>query len=261
MRSIALALLLVAGFLEAPNAPPQAEQDRMVAAMRDYAADYTAKLPNFTCEEVTSQFEGGRKANRWRQGDTLRARLIYNNGREERKLLAVNDTAVAAYHRGWQKPLTVEGEFGELMIGILAPETAAKFSWGGWEDRESRRLARFDYAIDQQHSILSLSLSDLSQARVATHGSLWADPQTGALWRISVEADDIPKAVRTRSSITTIEYGEVQIGGKAYLLPVRAEAMVSYEGKTARNEIRFEGYRKFETESTITFGDPPQSPK
>ena len=261
MRSVALALLLVSGLLQAQDPPSQAEQDRMIAAMRDYAADYTAKLPNFICEEVTSQFEGGRKANRWRQGDTLRARLIYSNGREERKLLAVNDTAVAAYHRGWQKPLTVEGEFGELMIGILAPETAAKFTWSGWDDRDGRHLARFDYAIDQQHSILSLSLSDLSKARVATHGSLWADPQSGALWRITVEADDIPKAVRTRSSATTIEYGQVQIGGRTYLLPIRAQATVSYEGKTARNEIRFEGYRKFETESTITFGDAPQSPK
>lgn len=241
--------------------PSQAEQDRMITAMRDYAADYTAKLPNFICQEVVSQFEAGRKPTKWHQGDTLTSKLIYNNRKEERTLLAVNNQAVAGYRRGWQKPLTTEGEFGELMIGILAPETAARITWSGWEDMQGRRVARFDYVIAQEHAILSMSLSDLSKARVASHGSLWADPQTGAVWRITMEADDIPKQVRTKSSATKIEYRDVSIGGKTYLLPVIAEAMVAFDGKTVRNEMRFEAYRKFEAESTISFGDGAPGPK
>jgi hypothetical protein len=227
----------------------------MLAAMRDYAADYTAKLPNFICQEVVAQYQAGRKPTKWHQGDTLTSKLIYNNRKEERTLLLVNNQSVAGNHRGWQRPLTTTGEFGELMIGILAPETAAKFTWAGWDDSHGRRLMKFDYAVAQEHAIISLSLSDLSHARIASHGSLLADPQTGAIWRITSAADDIPKEVHTKSSTTVLEYGQVAIGSNTYLLPVSAEVQMATDSNHIRNEMRFEAYRKFEAESTISFGE------
>jgi hypothetical protein len=262
MSKAAYALLLVAGIsLGAQEPPSQAEQDRMISAMRDYASDYTARLPNFICQEVVSQFEAGRKPTKWKQGDTLTSKLIYNNGKEERTLLLVNDKSVDGSHRGWRRPLTTAGEFGLWLSNVFDPATQTRFTWAGWEDLRGHHLAKFDYAVSQEHSTLSLSLSDLAKAVVAYHGAVWADPQTGEVWKIVTEADDIPKAVRTRSSVTTIEYNAIPIGTKRYLLPVSAEVTMATDTNHIRNEMRFEAYRKFEAESTISFGDGSAGPK
>lgn len=233
----------------------------MVAAMRDYAVEYTSNLPNFICQETVSQFEAGRKPKNWHQGDTLTSKLVYNNGREERTLLAVNNKAVAGYNRGWRRPLTTAGEFGMWLNNIFDPVSEAKFTWSGWDELRGRRIAKFDYAVSQEHSTLSLSLSDLVKAVVAYHGSVWADPQSGEVWRIQTQADDIPEKVRTRSTATTIEYDAVPIGAKSYLLPVKAEVLMATDTNHIRNEMQFQGYKKFEAESTITFGDPAETPK
>jgi len=262
MHRVVWAGLLIAGrLLAGPAAPEQAEQARMIEAMRNYADEYTAKLPNFICQETVSQFEAGRKPTKWRQGDTLTSKLIYNNGREERTLLAVNQKAVNGYNRAWRRPLTTAGEFGMWLGNIFDPVTQAKFTWAGWEDLRGHHMAKFDYAVSQEHSTLSLSLSDLAKAVVAYHGTVWGDPQSGEVWRIETQADDIPAKVRTRSTATTIDYDSVPIGGKTYLLPVKAVVMMATDTNHIRNEMLFADYRKFETESTIKFGDAPEAPK
>ncbi len=56
-----------------------------------------------------------------------------------------------------------------------------------------KHLAIFDYSIDKEHSTLRLSLSDFVAAVVPYHGSIYADPATGAIWRISNSASDLPR--------------------------------------------------------------------
>jgi hypothetical protein len=240
--------------------PSQAEQDRMLAVMRDYAGDYTAKLPNFICQQVVYQFEAGRKPTRWHKGDTLTSKLVFNAGKEERRLEAVNDKPVSTGGRSWRAPLTTAGEFGMWLSNIFDPVTQTRFTWGGWEQFGGRRIAKFDYSVSQEHSTLSLSLSDLAKALVAYHGSVYADPETGAVYRIASEANDIPEKVRTRSTATTIEYDAVKIGAQSYLLPVKAQVLMVTDTNHIRNEMVFQSYRKFEAESTITFGDSAEQP-
>ena len=234
-------------------APSQAEQQTLLAAMRQYAGDYTAKLPNFICEQTTSQFEAGKKPTHWHKGDTLTSKLVFSAGREQRTLERVNNKPVKYGARSWRTPLTTEGEFGILLSNIFDPVTETKFSWNRWDTYHDRRVAVIDYAVDRQHSTLSLSLSDLAKAVVAYSGSVYADPATGAIWRITNGTAEIPAEVQTRSIATTVDYGEVSIGGGNYLLPVQANVLLVTGTNNIRNEIVFQGYRKFEAESSITF--------
>ena len=122
-----------------------------------------------------------------------------------------------------------------------------------------KRLAVFDFTVDKQHSTLRLSLSDLAQAIVPYRGSIYADPATGAVWRISDTASEIPPQLLTREISTTIDYDEISIGDRKYLLPVQATVSVLLETKKMRNEMEFQNYRKFEADSAVTFG-PEASP-
>jgi hypothetical protein len=58
----------------------------------------------------------------------------------------------------------------------------------------------------------------------------------------------------------TLDYGFENISGKQYVLPERVE-LRSKEGRMlAKNNIEFRLYRKFTTESQITFDTPDPTP-
>jgi len=239
----------------AQPAPTPAEQDKLLESMHRYAAQYVSSLPNFLCVQVTRQLEAGLKSNRWHKGDTLVSKLSYNRGREQRTLDLVNGKPADPARHHWRTPLVTEGEFGILLSRVLGPDSEAWFTWSRWETLRSHSLAVFDYSVDKQHSTLSLSLSGLAKAIVPYHGSVFADPATGAVWRITDTATEIPASLLTREIGTTIDYDQIEIGGKSYLLPIEAVVSLLLETKKVRNEMEFQDYRKFEADTSITFGD------
>ncbi len=255
-----LAVLVASGVIYGQAPPDPAEQDNLLASMHRYAEQYISNLPNFLCVQVTRQLEAGKKSNRWHQGDTLVSTLTFNQGRERRSLNSVNGKPVEPGRKRWTTPLVTEGEFGILLSRVLGPNSEAYFTWSRWETLRGKRLAVFDYSVDKQHSTLTLSLSDLAKAVVPYRGAVYADPATGAVWRITDTASDIPLALMTREISTTVDYGEIQIGDKKYLLPLEAVVALLLDTKKVRNDLEFQGYRKFEADSVITFGPDATAP-
>ena len=249
---IGLAIISPLSAFQAESTAP----DQVLDQIRNYAGQYVANLPNFLCEQVTRQFEAGRKPAHWHKGDTLTSRLIYSDGHEQRTLELVNGKSVSRGTRPWRTPLITEGEFGLLLDNVFSSSGGASFTPRGWDTIAGRRVAVFDYSIDVEHSALKLTLSDLAKAVVPYYGSVYADPSTGAIWRITNTISDIPAAIQTKSVSTTIDYDEVTIGNRKYLLPVHATVLMATDARNVRNEIEFNGYRKFEAESNITFTGP-----
>jgi hypothetical protein len=257
-RRLPVALFCLVGAVRAPlnfaqdPAPGEAEQQKILGAIRQYSEDYIAKLPNFICQQITQEFEADRKGKHWRKQDALSEKLVFSGGREQRTLELVNNKQVRNSNARVRRILSTEGEFGILLSKIFDQDSAAQFSWGGWDSARGHRVARFDYSIDRQHS--TLSLTNYIKATVAYKGSLYGDPETGAVWRVTSGSTEIPGGLQISSIATTIEYEEVLIGSQKYLLPASAIVLVVAERDQTRNELRFEGYRKFEAESTISFG-------
>jgi len=243
---------------QAPNAAPPppdaAAQQQLLEAMGNYARQYVSNLPNFVCLQVTREFEAGKTPKHWRQRDAVTSRLVFDNGKEERTPQLVNDKPVASGLVRPRSRLTTVGEFGILVGNVFGSASDSSFTWKGWEVLRGKRLAVFDYSIDLAHSTVKLSLSDLAQALVAYHGSIYADPETGGIWRITEIAVDIPPDVKTKSFSKIIDYGEVPIGGTPYLLPLQASVWMTTDSNNVRNDIEFADYRKFEADSKITFG-------
>jgi hypothetical protein len=236
-----------------PRPPSAEEKTKLLASMRQYAQEYVMNLPNFLCTEHIQQFEAARKAKRWHKGDSLTFKLIYNRGREDRTLELVNDKPITSHTAAWRTPLTTEGEFGLLLNSVFGVQTAASFVWNRWEPLQDRWVAVFDYSVDQERSTLKLSLSDVAHAIVPYHGSVYADPANGSIRRITSSASDIPASIQTKSIATTIDYQEVPIAGRTYLLPVQAIVSLATRTHQMQNEMRFVNYRKFETDSTVTY--------
>jgi hypothetical protein len=231
----------------------------MLEAMRAYAVQYVANLPNFLCEQVTRQYQAGKKPEHWRAGDVLTFKLLYSNGEEQRNLALVNDRPLKAGMRRWRTPLQTEGEFGILLDTVFGAESEASFAWNGWQTVQGQRAAAFDFAIDVKHSTMTLRLSDLAKATVPYHGTVYGEPENGAIWRIRSEATELPKKLETDSIATTIEYDRVAIGDKSYLLPVQASIWMKADRNCIRNELEFRNYRKFEADSVVKFASADES--
>ncbi len=258
---LVMVALLWMGSAALPQGAPPASQpqpgppDQLLEAMRAYVEHYVANLPNFICLQTIEQFESGRKKERWVKRNTTVFRLVFDGEHEKRSVELVNGHPPRP---GKQKvargPLVTEGEFAILLSNVFEPGSNTKFEWKGWTDFGGRRLAAYDYSIDQTHSTLKLSLSDLAQAVLPYHGSVYADPANGAIWHISDEANEIPPEIKTRSIATSVDYRAVTLGDAVHLLPDRASVEVATGAGYIRNDLYFKNYQKFEAQSTITFG-------
>ena len=245
-----------------PAPSPQADPGQLLETMRTYVEHYVGNLPNFVCLQTIEEFAAGRKKGHWAKKNTSVFRLVFDGKHEKQSLELVNGRPPGSVHQTVaRRSLITEGEFAILLSNVFGAGSNATFEWKGWVDSDGRRLAAYDYSIDQEHSTLKLSLSDLAQAVLPYHGSVYADPVSGAIWHISDEANEIPKAIKTRSIATSIDYRTVTLGNAAYLLPDRASVQVATDSGFVRNDIYFRNYQKFEAQSTITFqsADPDSS--
>lgn len=238
--------------LLAQETPSEAEQQKILAAIKSYSQSYVANLPNFVCQQITQEFLADGKGKHWHKQDALSEKLVFSDGRERRTLELVNNKPLRSGRMRLRRPLSTEGEFGTLLSRIFEDASAAKFSWDGWDAIDGHRVARFSYAIDREHS--SMSLTNYIKATVAYGGSFYGEPETGAVWRVTSGTSEIPEALQMKSIATTVNYARVAIGSQSYLLPTYATVLVVANRDQTRNEMAFEGYRKFEAESTITFG-------
>ena len=252
-RSIWTGILAAVALLGQNEPPSGAEQDRILQAMHQYADQYVSSLPNFLCMQTTRQMEGGLRAKKLKPGDTLVYSLRFNEGGEKRTLERVNGKSVADAPKRWKAPLTSEGEFGILLSQVLGKESGASFTWSRWDSIGGKRLAVFDYEVDRAHSTLSLSLSDLAKAVLPYRGSVFGDPETGTVWRISNMVTEIPASLRTRQMGTTVDYSEVTISDKKYLLPSQAVISLSTDSEKIENDLAFTDYRKFSADAVIDF--------
>lgn len=266
-RDAVLCLIICLSFpaaLDAQEVPNDSEQQKILAAIRSYSENYIARLPNFVCQQVTQEFQADGKGKHWRKADALSEKLVFSDGRERRTLELVNNKPLRSGRMRLRRPLSTEGEFGVLLSRIFDESSNAKFAWDGWDTIHGHHVAKFNYAIDREHS--SMSLTNYVKATVAYGGSIYGEPETGAVWRVTSGSTEIPEELQMKSIATTVDYDQVPIGTQTYLLPTSATVLVVADHDQTRNEMNFTGYQKFEAESTITFGSEgdsgskPQSP-
>ena len=99
------------------------------------------------------------------------------------------------------------------------------------------------------------------------------DPATGTILRLTVQAEQ-PLGSPVLQSDIMVEYGPVEIGGKTYTCPVRSVSIMGDMGSMAGtrpvrrihfragghpilNDVTFENYHQFRSESRILTGNIP----
>ncbi len=226
---------------------------QIILDAREAADSFTAELPNFLVQQVTTRYYSTTRPPNWQAIDVVTAEVACVDGTEEYRNIAING-------RSSQWPVEKTGswstgEFVTTLQDILSPFTNAAFSKRGEERRANRLALVFDYSVEQPNSHWTIIANEHSSYRPAYKGSLWIDKETRRVLRIEQRAQNLPAGFAFEQAESVIEYGFVRIDAGTYLLPVDSENTVCSRGTSgcSKNVISFRNYRRFTADSEIKF--------
>ena len=254
--------------------PPIPEQRAIYQRCVEYLATYTRRLPNLIGTENIRRFDDDpvlRKDERRPLGslffsDSIGAQVTYENGSETVAIQILNSLPYTAAR---VVGVSTNGEFGNIIIALALPETKTKAYWSHWETLHGQRLAVFHYSVALANSQYSLSYrcgrQESQSVKPSYSGSLFIDPKTGAILRVTRTSADIPPGFPIQQANTAVEYGPISVGDHVYILPLlsvtESDNPLACEGSKAKsrlhslNIIRFSNYRLFEAESKLVTSD------
>jgi VWFA-related protein len=302
-REALLALADSSVFLDPPPAeipadprPDLAGQRRMLVSVVNYVNTAVRQLPNFIAARDTTRFEDRPLEDV--QGEVGMTTMIYlplhvvgnssvlvtyRDGHE----VIEKASAKAKKSESQERGLFTEGVFGPILTTVVGDALKGKITWSHWEEGAQGTEAVFHYEVPIEKSHYSVGFCCESSG-VATeahesadwhsfakfaayHGQIAFDPASGAILRITLEAD-MPPNEEVSSNGMMVEYGAVDIGGKSYICPLRGVSVLmahtaqpsqgvrpaeSYKGqiKTFLNDAVFAQYRRFGSEVRLLAGD------
>ncbi len=220
--------------------------------VREAVWAFTENLPNFTCEQHVKRNESEDRAKTWKLKDRVFVDVVYSNGVEN---------YINAKHNG--KPIKKgspldsgswsTGEYGTIQKDVLAHNTDAKFRYEKDSTFGGRAVALFSYTVQRPNSHWKVT-GDKETLMPAYRGQIWVDKENKRILRIEMQARQIPKEFQFDAVDMTVDYGTVKIGGKEYVMPVRAEnlACQRYSLRCTKNETEFKNYKQFSAESTVS---------
>ena len=224
-------------------APTATQQKEMLEATRAYVFKTLTHLPNFFATRKTSRFYGippelnqtGKPIDvglhprgsysreiTYRDGkevlDPMRARAPYGRS---------SPTDEGGVARWSYSGLESWGEFGPEPAVILLDSDNGTIAFHHWEQNPHGMVAVYRFSVPEQdlHYEVNYSCngSNSFHAQPAYHGSLAIDPDSGAILRITLQADSKPDDPISHVA-SVIEYGPVEIGGRTYICPLRSLA-------------------------------------
>ena len=246
------------GELPGTAAPDDATQQRILHAARQYVLETLTRLPDFLATRTTLHYDDGPYVavkGQWpsRAGLHLVDRSTREISIRDERESKLPDRRSAV----WQQEggLISGGEFGATLGMILTDTAQGKVAWSHWEQTPDGEAAVFQYSVprpashfevvsslQRQHAaetydapngggrgVLGIGVRpgggpnvSILRSAAAYHGSLWIDPGTGTILRITIEAE--LKSESLNRAAILVQYGPVQIGEGTFICPVRSLA-------------------------------------
>lgn len=264
LRALSLAFTLALCASAQTPAPDASAQKAIVARMRDAALNYADRLQDFVCTQLmTRSADSSGSGKHWKLLETQELDLGYISHKEHYRLLKVNGKTSDLEKRVKKGYFRPGGEFGTLFQKIFDPKAAAEFEWDREESITGGRSCVFRYRVPVETSTLMIN-ADMDHVRMAHHGFVSADCDTGMVTRIQMET--APASVIRHGRNVAIgmqldlRYGLTAIASKEFLLPQQAVEIAPFGRTLTKAEIRFENYRKYDSNSNIIFDDGPIKP-
>jgi hypothetical protein len=252
----------------APQAAPRAaaasqpvaiQEDPAIVKARDVAFQFSDKLPNFFCQQITTRYRTEDAKKGWDPIDIVTSDLAYEDGKESYKNIKVGNKAV---NKSMDEigGATSTGEFSSQLLALMEPGSGATFRRDGTDTISGHTASVYKFDVPRERS--TWRVEGPSQLYYpAYRGSIWIDKETSRVLRIEQEGRNIPRDFVFDTVETSVDYEFVRLGTpEQFLMPTAAEVLSCERGTSfcSRNRIEFRNYKKFDAESSIKFGTVDQ---
>jgi hypothetical protein len=262
---------------------PHGDEDpvELLVQLRDRVASLGGRIPNHTCVETIQRdvfalaagpaakscgalLDAARQrpagASLKRQStDWLRLDVAYSQAGRE----IYSWAGAGKFEEGEIDELVPEGAMGTgpftsmLLSAFQNPST--KYVFDGETALNGRRLFEYSFAVSREQSGYKVKAGN-GWAITGYSGSLLLDIKTAELVRLTVRTEELPAETGTCETITTLDYGMVELSGNGYMLPkVARQRFIGREGGEAENTMSFSACRDFQALSKVNFDDPARS--
>ena len=238
-------------------APPSAEeQARIIAEARRNALEYTDRLPDFVCLQITRRYidPSGLEMD-WLKYDEVKTRVAYLDGSEDYELISVDNRMAEGKTLDDIGGATSTGEFGSLLAELFSPRTDARFTWARHSLLRGHAVYVFVFRVPRQRSRWRLSWQKQDDIITGYAGLVYIDKESERVLRIQMDAENIPSSFPISAAATRLDYDYIDISDQAFLLPLKARVSMRSGREMTRNDVEFRLYRKFSAEATISFGE------
>jgi VWFA-related protein len=231
--------------------PSNDELDRIIAGSRTQALNYSLKLPNFLCVEVTDRAVDPSGNGKWHRKDSFGELLRFVDNQETRTTLEVNGQPSSMKRddmSGW--PISM-GEFGSLLNLVFQPSSKADFHWKETDALANGTVQVFEYRVERQNNGMLLT-DNSSRIYAGFHGLAYIDSATLGIRRITMEADDLPLAFSIHAASIAVDYDYVSIGAHDYLMPTRGTIRLKRGRHEADlNQFVFQDFRRYASKTKV----------
>jgi len=272
-----LTLLLAAcPALRAASRPLNPDQAKILESVRASALQYTQKLPDFMCTQIThrdvtslgnstSSLTGiagagglamgiaGEMRSTPSLGDVIEERLTFIDQRENYAVVSVNGHKVSGVDPLEFQGAISTGEFGTDLHNIFDPRSGTVFAWERSGSLHGRRVDIFSFRVPARKGAMVVDRDSGREVVAGYTGRAFVDAVTLDVLRIEYRLDLSPD-FPIRNAVTTIEYKPTAIAGRRYMLPFRSEVRMQSQTRQFINTIEFRGYHKFVVQSTVLYG-------
>lgn len=272
IAAVLLTALSVGQAVPANSSELSADQQKILESARQYALQYTAKLPNFICTQVTKRDSS--RANTYQSPDSgiggafygasdeIVEKLTYFNQKENYEVVTINKRKAEGKQHDNLGGASSAGEFGSALLAIFSPATHTTFSGHRMGDLRGHSVHIFTFKVPKEAGIPVTAPNLGAETLVAYHGLIFFDATANEVLRVTTNFD-LPSGFPIQQAYRIVEYDTVTIAGRRYNLPAHAEVHMQSGPNSFVNKIDFVDYREFAVQSTIRFGvfDEPAGTK
>jgi VWFA-related protein len=223
----------------------------------EHAVTQLEKMPNFVCEQETSQYTGHNRV----PTDLVTATIRYVDGKESFSDLKRNGRPLPG---GWWNSagLWSSGQFEGNLRAIFHPDNHAVFTFSGENKAGEHAAWVFTYQVARQYEPLWELRSEDQLAAPPYEGELWVDENTGDVLRFRSTAKNVPALFPIRSAEILTDYDNVAFpDGTSFLLPVKSTVATRHrQEELTRNVVEFHGCHKFRATARMILDAPPGTP-
>lgn len=233
----------------------RAEQAEAVNAVREYALNYTKRLPNYTCTLTTRQVKSPNNAGNKVvpvELTKVEEQLLFADGKEVRKVVRI-DGRPASAEDAEQLRESTKGEFGNLLYAIFDPATGAELRWDRAATLNKRAVDAIAFRVPQLKGYgLNGSRGGI---RVPFEGLVYADAETHAVLRLQMKCTMIPDAFEMQNVDLTLDYKSAQVAGHEVILPSHfvLHYRDSADDRQHADDGQYSAYHQFGANAAIQF--------